>query len=304
MNHDAVLIAGPTASGKSQIALSIAEALGAEIVNADAMQIYRELRVLTARPSDEDMARVPHRLYGHVSVREPYSVGHYQADAARVFEETRKNSRATIFVGGSGLYFSALTNGIADIPPIPESVRAAVRAKFGNAAGLAIHSELAERDPDMAKNLRASDRQRMIRALEVLEGTGRSLSFWQKGPATPVLRDMSVKRFVLDVPRDILRERIESRFRAMIHSGAIEEAGALATLDPSLPAAKILGLRELIALRGGQMSEEDAIARAVTRTGQYVKRQVTWARHQMADWPRIGPGDPDKIIAEILTQVA
>jgi tRNA dimethylallyltransferase len=304
MKFDAVLIAGPTASGKSQVALAVAEAIGASIVNADAMQIYREVRVLTARPSDEATLRVPHHLYGHVGVAEAYSVGRYRNDAARALDEVQGTGRVPLFTGGTGLYFSALTEGLAEIPSVPTSVREAARAKFESLGPLAFHAELAVRDPEMAVALRPSDRQRVLRAFEIVEATGRPIGFWQKAAARPVLEGLRVARFVLDVSRETLRERIAVRFRAMVAEGALEEAALIAGIDPALPAAKILGARELQAARQGQTSVEDAMALSITRTRQYAKRQATWARHRMADWHRIEATDRDKIVAEILRILA
>jgi len=304
MTYDAVLIAGPTASGKSQAALAVGSAIAAGIVNADAMQIYRELRILTARPSDDEMARAPHRLYGHVSVNEAYSVGRYQTDAAQVLKDLRDDCRVPVFVGGTGLYFTALTKGLVDIPPIPASTRAVVRAKFDALGADTFHRELMNSDPATAGKLRASDRQRMLRAAEVLEATGRPLAIWQQGPSRPVLDRLRVAKFVLDVPRETLRARIEARFRRMVGQGALDEIAALEAIDPALPAAKILGARELMALRKGLVADDVAIARAITLTCQYAKRQATWARHRMADWTWISETESNKIIAEILRHLA
>jgi tRNA dimethylallyltransferase len=304
MKFDAVLIAGPTASGKTQAALGVADEIDGAIVNADSMQIYRELRVLTARPSDAEMARLPHHLFGHVSVREHYSVGRYQTDAARALEQIRNSRKMPIFVGGTGLYFAALTDGLADMPTVPASVRAGARARLKKIGNDAFHAELALRDPEMATALRPSDTHRVLRAAEVLEATGRSLSAWQGGEGRAVLDGLNLAKFVLDVPRAELRDRIEARFRVMLEGGARAEAGALMDLDPALPAAKILGLRELNAASRGEISDEEAISLAVTRTRQFAKRQSTWFRNRMADWPRTSAVDESNIIAEILSQIA
>ena len=303
MQYDAVLIAGPTASGKSQVALSLAEALDAVIVNADSMQIYRELRILTARPSAADMERVPHYLYGHVGVRDAYSVGRYMLDVQRLRHEVRDAGKLLLFVGGTGLYFEALTKGLADIPAVPETVRSAVRAQFASQNGPAIHALLSERDPEMASELRPSDRQRMLRALEVIEATGHSLAFWQKQKPTPALEGMRLAKFVIDAPRELLRARISSRLQSMIGEGVLDEVAALEGLDPALPAAKILGLRELIALRAGHLAEEDAIRKVAILTAQYAKRQATWARQRMADWAWERADEPHTIVAEILKKL-
>ena len=284
MKFDAVLIAGATASGKSAAAVELAEALGGVVINADSMQVYREVRVLSARPPEADMARAPHLLYGHVGARERYSVGRYQTDAIAALAEVRAMKRLPIFVGGTGLYFAALTDGLVDIPAIPADIREEARNKLDVLGVAGLHAALAARDPETAAQLRPSDPQRVLRAWEVLEATGRPLISWQRQASAPVLRGLSTARFVLDVPRYELRERIRIRFEAMLQAGARAEAVALQGLDPMLPAAKILGLRELWALEKSQMSQEDAIAAAVTATRQFAKRQVTWFRHRMADW--------------------
>jgi len=300
---DAVLIAGPTASGKSRAALELAEAIGGTIINADSMQVYREARVLTARPSIEDMTRVPHALYGHVSVREAYSVGRYQDDAAKTLTLVRAMTRVPIFVGGTGLYFAALTEGLADIPSIPATVRVAARKKLDDIGVGALHAELAVRDPETASRLRPSDPQRVLRAYEVLEATGLPLAHWQTRTGKPVLDGLRLAKFVLDVPRAELRERIETRFRAMLADGAQKEAAALKGLDPTLPAAKILGLRELWALPTGELGEAEAIRLGVTATRQFAKRQTTWFRNRMADWNWLAAQQSGNILPPILADV-
>lgn len=287
---DAVLIAGPTASGKSAAAIALAEAIGGDVVNADSMQVYAEPRILTARPSQAEMGHVPHLLYGHVSVTQAYSVGRYQADAARALEQVRGWGRVPIFVGGTGMYFGVLTDGIADIPPIPAELRARMMARRREIGPDAFYAELAVRDPESALRLRSSDTQRVLRAYEVFEATGRPLSHWQKETARPVLEASNVARFVLAPPREELYARIDARFDRMVAQGALEEARALAGLDPALPAAKILGLRELLAVNDGTISLEDAKASARQATRNYAKRQLTWFRNRMADWIWIKEG--------------
>lgn len=300
---DAVLIAGPTASGKSRLALALADALGGTVINADSMQVYREPRILTARPRITDMSRVPHMLYGHVGACEAYSVGRYQTDAARALAGVRGVGRVPIFVGGTGLYFSALTDGLANIPPIPASVRAAGRGRLEEIGVAALHAELSSRDPETAAQLRASDPQRVLRAWEVLEATGRPLARWQKAMGKPVLDAMRLAKFVLDVPRRELRSRIETRFKAMLDEGAMEEAALLHGLDPALPAAKILGLRELWALKSGALDQTQAIQAAVTATRQFAKRQTTWLRHRMKDWNWLELQDSSNILPVIMSQL-
>ena len=296
---DAGLIAGPTASGKSAAALALAEALGGIVVNADSMQVYREVRILSARPSGEDMARVPHLLYGHAGAYEHYSVGRYRSDAAAALAEARAQGRLPIFVGGTGLYFSALTEGLADIPSVPAAVRREARDRLAALGVAGLHAELARRDPATAAQLRPSDPQRVLRAYEVFEATGRPLSSWQREAGVPVLKDLRLARFVLELPRALLRERIEARFRAMLAAGARAEAAGLKGLDPALPAAKILGLRQLWALDEGITGEAEAVASAVTATRQFAKRQETWFRHRMADWERVAPSDYSNIVSRL-----
>jgi tRNA dimethylallyltransferase len=297
MAVDAVLIAGPTASGKSAAALALAEACKGVIINADSMQVYREVRILSARPSDADMARAPHLLYGHVGAFERYSVGRYQIDAAAALAEAKALGRLPIFAGGTGLYFAALTDGLADIPSVPAAVRQKARDKLAMLGVAGLHAELARRDPGSAAQLRPSDPQRVLRAYEVFEATGRPLSSWQSEAGVPVLKGLNLAKFVLDLPRTMLRERIETRFRAMLAAGARAEAAALKGLDPKLPAAKILGLRQLWALDEGLAGEAEAVAAAVTATRQFAKRQETWFRHRMADWERVAPADFGNIVS-------
>ncbi|MBU6299033.1 MAG: tRNA (adenosine(37)-N6)-dimethylallyltransferase MiaA [Alphaproteobacteria bacterium] len=298
-SFDAVLIAGPTASGKSAAALALAEALHGAVINADSVQVYREVRILSARPSDAETARVPHLLYGHVGVAERYSVGRYQSDAIKALADARVMKRLPIFVGGTGLYFAALTEGLADIPPVPAGIRQEAREKLDALGVAGLHAELARRDPKTAAQLRPSDPQRVLRAYEVFETTGRPLLHWQNETAAPVLAGLKLAKFVLELPRPVLREQIETRFRTMLAVGARTEAAALKGLDPTLPAAKLLGLRALWALEDGTMSEVEAVTAAVTATRQFAKRQETWFRHRMADWPRIAPPDISNIITNL-----
>jgi len=289
MKIDAVLIAGPTASGKSAAALALAQHIGGVVINADSMQVYREAPILTAQPDPDARARVPHLLYGHVSVREVYSVGRYADDARRALQEARAMKKIPVFTGGTGLYFAALTEGLAQIPPVPAPIRAEARALLVRIGVEALHAHLAERDPETAAQLRSSDPQRTLRAYEVFEATGRPLAHWQRDTSEPLLKDMRLARFVLDPPRPLLRTRIGERFDAMLENGGLEEALALADLDPALPAAKLLGLRPLLALARGELDPEAAISQAVTTTRQFAKRQMTWFRNRMGDYVFIDP---------------
>lgn len=298
---DAILIAGTTASGKSRAALELAQRVGGVIVNADSMQVYREPRILTARPTDAEMAIVPHLLYGHVPAREAYSTGRFQSDAGHALAEVRRTRRIPIFVGGTGLYFTALTEGLSEMPVVPSAVRVAVRARLQSVGNEAFHAALALRDPESAAQLNPGDSQRVLRAFEVFEASGRPLSFWQKNAGKPVLAGLRLAKFVLYVPRPLLRERIAARFRAMLAGGAMEEALALETLDPELPAAKIIGRRELLALHDGAMEKEQAIERAVIASRQYAKRQDTWFRNQLIEWTRVDAADGRNIVTEMLS---
>ena len=289
MRCDAVLIAGPTASGKSAAALDLACHIGGALINADAMQVYREAPILTAQPDARAREKVPHLLYGHVSVNEAYSVGRYIEDARRALAEACALGRIPIFVGGTGLYFTALTEGLADIPPIPAEIRAQARALLDEIGVGALHARLALRDPETAANLRVTDPQRVVRAWEVLEATGRPLLHWRKKQIAPLLGGMTLARFVLDPPREVLRARIAERFEIMLDRGGEQEALALSGLDPVLPAAKLLGLRQLIAHGQGRLSREEALAGAVTATRQFAKRQATWFRNRMGDYRWFDP---------------
>ncbi|HKB95936.1 MAG TPA: tRNA (adenosine(37)-N6)-dimethylallyltransferase MiaA [Rhizomicrobium sp.] len=297
MNFDAVLIAGPTASGKSAAALALAQEIGGVVINADSMQVYREAPILTAQPSEADKARVPHLLYGHVSAREVYSTGLWRDSAITALKQARAMNRTPIFVGGTGLYFMALTDGLADIPPTPPEIRDAARALLDDIGVEALHARLTDRDPVTASRLRASDPQRVLRAFEVFEATGRPLAEWQSAPATPVLRDKKIAAFVLDLPRDALRARIAARFEAMLEQGGLEEARKLAGLDPALPAAKLLGLRPLQALGCGTLSRAEALDAAITGTRQFAKRQMTWFRHRMPHYIWYNP-----LVSNLITQ--
>lgn len=283
---DAVLIAGPTASGKSAAALALADRLGGTIVNADSMQVYRELRVLTARPSDADMDAAPHRLYGTVPAREAYSVGRWTADAAAAIAEARGQGRVPILVGGTGLYFKAVLEGLSPVPEIPEAVRERWRTRASQSDARDLHEALSRRDEIMAARLPPTDPQRIVRALEVIDATGVSLADWQETAGAPILRDGTTLKLVVAPERETIYAAIDARFDAMLRQGALREAEALAALDlaPELPLMRALGVRELIAYLSGTMSLEAATAKAKTESRRYAKRQMTWARRFMSDW--------------------
>jgi tRNA dimethylallyltransferase len=287
MRYDAVLIAGPTASGKSAAGVELAEHIDGVVVNADSMQVYAQAPILTAQPSAQDQARVPHLLYGHVDVCDVYSVGRWRDDAITALAQARSMNRTPIFVGGTGMYFMALTQGLADIPQTPPDIRDAARALLAEIGVEALHARLAARDPLTASRLRPTDPQRVLRAYEVFEATGRPLAQWQDELAAPLLTDVAA--FVLDPPRPTLRARIAQRFEQMVDTGGLEEARALAGLDPALPAAKLLGLRPLQALAAGELTRDAALVNAITATRQFAKRQMTWFRHRMPHYAWMDP---------------
>lgn len=288
--HHSVLIAGPTASGKSTLALALAERIGGIVVNADSMQVYADLKVITARPTPAEEARVPHRLYGHVDAAANYSVGQYVADASAALDAARRDRRPAIFVGGTGLYFKALTAGLAAVPPIPADIRAGVRARLAQDGAAALHAELARRDPLAAGRLNVNDRTRISRALEVVEATGRSLLEWQR-EGLPALIGPDTPRVFIAPERAVLYARIDARFDTMLTGGALDEVGVLAArkLDPLLPAMKAHGVPWLIRYLADEIPLEQAAGHAKLDTRHYAKRQFTWFRHQLGDWPRMPP---------------
>lgn len=287
----AILIAGPTASGKSALALALAEATGGIVINADAMQVYRDLRVITARPAPEEEARALHLLYGHVDAAVNYSVGRYLRDAAPALAQAQQLGRMPIFVGGTGLYFKALTQGLSAMPPIPADIRDAVRGKLAAQGPEALHAELMSRDPEGAARLFPRDRVRIARALEVLQATGRPLADWQREGMQPPLAGEGVVKLFLAPDRAALYARIDARFERMLAEGSLDEARALARrgLDPLLPAMKAHGVPWLIRHLRGEILLAEAVEKAKQDTRHYAKRQFTWFRHQLADWPQAAP---------------
>lgn len=286
-----MLIAGPTASGKSALALELAQKTGGAVINADSMQVYRDLRIITARPTAEEEAQVPHRLYGHVDAGVNFSAGAWVSDAAKVLAEARAQGRLPIFVGGSGLYFKALTQGLSAVPPIPAAARENVRARLERDGVEALHAELAQRDPVSAARLKPRDRTRIARALEVVEATGRPLPDWHREGLPPLLPPGEFRALFLAPERESLYARIDARFDVMLDSGALDEVAALAArgLDPLLPAMKAHGVPVLIRHLKGEISREEAaeIGRADTR--HYAKRQFTWFRHQLPEFAWVTP---------------
>jgi tRNA dimethylallyltransferase len=283
----AVLIAGPTASGKSALALGLARSQGGVIVNADSMQVYDTLRVVTARPDDADLAQGEHRLYGTVPAGTRFSTGQWLAAVSEVIAET--GDASLIFVGGTGLYFDALLNGFADIPEVPAELTLQVQQEIQVLDSEQRLALLQREDPVAAERLGVVDPQRLTRALAVKRATGRRLSSFQDGLAASLLADFSsIERLVLDPNRDVLRDRIAVRFEAMFAGGAVEEVAALRKLDldRSLPVMKAIGVREIGDWFDGAIGRDEAISLATIATHQYAKRQRTWFRNRFADWPR------------------
>ena len=301
---DAILIAGPTASGKSALALELAAELGGAVINANSMQVYRDLRVITARPTPEEAARAPHLLYGHVDAAENYSVGRWCVDAGAALVEAEQAERVPLVVGGTGLYFKTLTRGLAAIPPIPAEVRSAVRQRL-KAEGIApLYEELLRRDPATAQRLMPGDRARVSRALEVLLATGRSLADWHRQGMTPALDPGRAVKIFLAVERAELYRRIDARFDAMLAAGALDEVRTLAArnLDPSLPAMKAHGVPWLIRHLNGEITLAEAAEAGKRDTRRYTKRQVTWFRHQLPDWTFVAPGDAARLVRDALAR--
>ncbi|MGC2812080.1 MAG: tRNA (adenosine(37)-N6)-dimethylallyltransferase MiaA [Bradyrhizobium sp.] len=288
---EAVLIAGPTASGKSALAVELAQAAGGLVINTDSMQVYRDLRIITARPTPEDEARAPHRLYGHVDAAVNFSAGHWVTDAAAMLAEARAQRRPAIFVGGSGLYFKALTRGLSAVPPIAPAVRESVRARLERDGIEALHAELARRDGASAERLKPRDRARIARALEVVEATGRSLTDWHRDGLPPLLPPGQFRALFLTPEREALYARIDARFDAMLAAGARDEVAALAArqLDPLLPAMKAHGVPALIRHLRGEITLDAAAAIGRADTRHYAKRQFTWFRHQLPEFEWVRP---------------
>ncbi len=292
-----ILLAGPTASGKSALALELAAKIGGVIVNADSMQVYRDLRIITARPTVEEEAQATHLLYGHVDAAENYSVGHWLRDAQMAIEDVKAAGQVPIVVGGTGLYFMTLTRGLAAVPPIPADIRTEVRGRLESEGVAPLYAELVERDPVTAHRLMPGDRSRITRALEVVLATGRSLSDWHGDGMPAVVDPGQAAKFFLDLDREELGRRIDTRFDAMLGHGALEEVEKLAAraLNPSLPAMKAHGVPWLIRHLRSEIGLQEAAEGGKRDTKRYTKRQATWFRNQapvglgfrrMQSWPK------------------
>lgn len=290
---NAILIAGPTASGKSALALELAAKHHGAVVNVDSMQVYSGLRILTARPDEADLAKAPHHLYGHVDPAQDYSTGAWLRDVRALVDEGRLAGRKPIFVGGTGLYFRALTEGLSEMPAVPKSVRERWNDRLTGEGAVRLHDTLMRDDPQAAMRIGRTDGQRIVRALEVLDASGRSILDWQETRDGPLVDLATAEAVVLDVPRPVLVERIDRRFDEMVERGALDEVRRLLArnIADDRPAMKAIGVREFRAVLEGRMPVEVAVAKAKTATHQYAKRQATWFRHQFGPrWRRVSGG--------------
>ena len=298
----AILIAGPTASGKSALAMRVAERRGGIVINADSMAVYRDLEILTGRPDDADLARVTHRLYGHRDAAAPYSVGIWLGEVEAEIRRAWAEGAVPVVVGGTGLFFKALTQGLSDIPVVPEAVRRQVRAEAEGVSPETLHERLRALDPLTAAGLRPTDRQRILRALEIFAATGRPLATFQASRSAPVLADGRWIGVALSAEREGLRRAIGARFDRMMGRGALAEVERLADrgLDPALPVMRALGVPPLMAHRAGTLSLAEAVARSKAETMAYAKRQDTFARHQLTGFASVTPEEAEAKLEKML----
>ncbi len=297
-----ILITGPTASGKSGLALQLASRLGGTIINADSMQVYRDLHILTARPSAEDEAVATHMLYGHVDGHEGYSAGRFQREAADAISAAHNVGRVPIIVGGTGLYFKALLEGLSPIPAIPDAVRSHWRQQEREYGADALHTVLCRDDPVMAARLDPNDGQRIVRALEVVHATGKSLDDWQQQPGTPVIDPAACLRLIVMPDRDVVYRQSEERVDAMMAAGALDEVRALQVrhLDVALPVMRALGVRPLIQHLSGQLARDETVTAVKAETRQFIKRQLTWFKGNMSAWKAITTQQTESYLDEII----
>lgn len=291
-NNDAILITGPTASGKSALAIAFARAHDGVVINADSMQVYDTLQVITARPSAEEMGGVAHQLYGHVPASRSYSTGDWLREVGSLLADLRNEGRLPVIIGGTGLYFKALTGGLSDMPVIPDAVRTEIRQRLEAEGPEVLHEELAAVDPTVAQRLNTSDGQRIVRALEVFSATGRSITEFQKQSGPMLIDPDRALKLVVLPDRKLLHDRINRRFALMMEAGAIEEVEALMRLQlaPEMPVMKAIGVSQIADMMASRISRAEAVDLASAATRQYAKRQMTWFRNQMDDsWQRIDP---------------
>lgn len=294
-----ILIAGPTASGKSALAVALAERLGGCVINADALQVYREWQILTARPEAAETARVPHRLFGHVPAAQAHSVGAWLREVRGVLEDCRADGLRPIIAGGTGLYFKALTEGLAEIPEPDASVRAAAEARLAEGGKAALIDDLARHDPDTLATIDTLNPVRLLRAWAVLQATGRGLAWWRAQTPAPLVAPARATRLRLMPNRALLYERIDRRLEAMVAAGVLDEVAAVMALHlpPSAPAMKAVGAPEFMAHLRGETDLAEALRRAQMATRHYAKRQLTWLRNQMMSWQAITAQESSKILA-------
>jgi len=282
-----VLIAGPTASGKSQLALEMATKRPTVIINADSMQVYADLSILTARPGETEMRHVPHHLYGFIDGATAFSVGGWLNCVRNLLNDPTLRQKQILFVGGTGLYFHALGGGLATMPEVMPNIRQYWRTRLDEEGAARLHAELLACDPIMAQRLHPSDGQRIVRALEILDSTGQSLEFWQAQKSAPLIDMARAKKILILPERELLYKRINDRFDIMMRQGALEEVQKLLArhLEAHLPVMKAIGVRELGRLLRGELTEREALAHAKQETRRYAKRQMSWFRNQMSeDW--------------------
>ena len=304
MRPATVLIAGPTASGKSALALRLARRIGGVVVNADSMQVYRDLRIITARPTVADEALVPHALYGTIDGATSHSVAQWLRDVGDALRHAEESGLTPILVGGTGLYFKALTQGLSDIPAVPVEVRAALRRWASTRPPNALHAELARRDPKTAQGLRPTDPQRVTRALEVHLATGESLATYQAKRSIPLLASGQYVGIILTLERGILRERVDQRFETMISDGALIEVDEYRRrdVDGSLPLMRAHGVPPLIRYLTNAANLSAAMEEGKADTRRYLKRQETFFRHQLPDFAVVAPADAEETILRRLRQ--
>ncbi|MBU3887794.1 tRNA (adenosine(37)-N6)-dimethylallyltransferase MiaA [Methylosinus sporium] len=300
MTRRAILIAGPTASGKSALALAIARRIGGAVVNADSMQVYRDLRILTARPTPEEERSIRHELFGHVDAAVNYSVGRWLEDFRRLLGKLEQEGVAPIVAGGTGMYYKAALYGLSDIPQVPVEVREKIRAEAEGRTPEYLHARLSESDPETAAKLRPTDPQRILRALEVFEATGKPLASFQGARMASLLDPSQCLAFFLAPEREELYRRIAARFDDMLRESALAEVEAMGArgLDPALPAMRAHGAPHLLRYLRGELTLEEAASQGKLDTRHYSKRQFTFARHQLPSFRWIAPGETDAAVEE------
>lgn len=293
-----ILLHGPTASGKSALAVNVAKQNDAVIINADSMQVYRDIPIVSAQPTADERQDVEHHLYGHIDASTHYSVAAWLDEVIPLIHQIRSEHRTPLLVGGTGMYIKALVEGISPIPDIPLNIRHEARELYESVGASAFHQLLAEKDPEIANRLPEGDTQRMLRAYEVALHTGSPLSHWQKQPSVPHFDRQAFQGYFLHPERQAIYDRCNERFLEMINNGLIEEVQQLYSRDlpPTLPAMKAHGVSEIIHHLNGAMTRDEAITHAQTQTRRYVKRQLTWQRNQFPDFTIIEKPDGDLLL--------